>query len=337
MATLSDVAARADVSISAVSRVLSDAPSARVSAATRIRIHAAAAELGYRPNFAGRALKSSRTNVLALIVPDLTNAIFTDLMQGVEDGAHELGYVVLLARSEDTQNRGETLDRLLGEGRVDGVLLQLGETVDTGALDAVLQAGSPTVLINTLQPGFVGSVTLDDMGAARIATEHLIGLGHTRIALINGLSTTFTAQRRLEGFRAALTDSGLEVPAAYVAELGYEPSAGRRALRLLMQLADPPTALLVADVNAAIGVLGEARSLGLRVPQDLSIVAVHDMWLAADLWPPLTTVRMPLYELGRRGVQQLHARLGAGEAAHIRIVDPTPQLIVRESTRKRLA
>jgi LacI family transcriptional regulator len=337
MATLSDVAARAGVSISAVSRVLSNAPSARVSVATRARIHAAATELGYRPNFAGRALKSSRTNVLALIVPDLTNAIFTDLMQGVEDGAHELGYVVLLARSEDMQTRGETLDRLLGEGRVDGVLLQLGDTLDTGALDAVLQAGSPTVLVNTTQPGFVGSVTLDDFGAARIATEHLLALGHKRIALVNGLPTTFTAQQRMAGFRAALADVGLDVPEDYVTELGYEPSAGRRALRLLMQLAEPPTALLVANVNAAIGVLGEARSLGVRVPQELSVVAVHDVWLAQDLWPPLTTVRMPLYELGRRAVRELHARLGGGEVSDVRIADPAPHLIVRESSSTKLA
>ena len=337
MATLSDVAARAGVSISAVSRVLSNAPSARVSAATRSRIHAAATELGYRPNFAGRALKSSRTNVLALIVPDLTNAIFTDLMQGVEDGAHELGYVVLLARSEDMQTRGETLDRLLGEGRVDGVLLQIGDALDTGALDAVLQAGSPIMLVNTTQPDFVGSVTLDDFGAARIAAEHLIELGHRRIALANGLPTTFTARQRLAGFRAALTAAGLDVPADYITELGYEPSAGRQSLGLLMRLAEPPTALLVANVNAAIGVLGEARNLGVRVPQDLSIVAVHDVWLAKDLWPPLTTVRMPLYELGRRAVAELHARLGGGGVSDVRITDPAPELIVRESTSIKLA
>jgi LacI family transcriptional regulator len=337
MATLSDVAARAGVSISAVSRVLSNAPSTRVSAATRARIHAAAAELGYRPNFAGRALRSSRTNVLALLVPDLTNAIFTDLMHGVEDGAHELGYVVLLARSEDMRTRGETLDRLLGEGRVDGVLLQLGDTLDTGALDAVLQAGSPTVLVNTMQPDFVGSVTLDDFGAARTAAEHLIALGHRRIALVNGLPATFTARQRLAGFQAALAEAGIDVPADYITDLGYEPSAGRRALRLLMQLAHPPTALLVANVNAAIGVLGEARSLGIRVPHELSVVGVHDVWLAEDLWPPLTTVRMPLYELGRRGVQELHARLRGGDVSDVRITDPAPQLIVRESTSAKLA
>ncbi|RFA10809.1 LacI family transcriptional regulator [Subtercola boreus] len=341
MATLGDVAALAGVSISAVSRVLSNDASARVSATTRTRITEAAKALNYRPNFAGRALKFSRSNVIALIVPDLTNAVFAELMRGVEDGALERGYVVLLARAEDMQPGGEMIDRLLGEGRVDGVLLQVGDHVAPEALASMLRAANPTVLVNSVHPGFSGSVTLDDIAAGRLATEHLLTLGHTRIALINGLTTTHTAQQRAIGFREALaaasgagTAPGPDAAAdsGPITWHGYEPRAGRAALRELMDAAEPPTAVVVANINAAIGVLGEARVLGIRVPEELSVVAIHDAWTAENTWPPLTTVRMPLYELGRRGVDALYARLHGETIADTVVSDPPPELLVREST-----
>jgi LacI family transcriptional regulator len=331
MATLGDVAALAGVSISAVSRVLSNDASARVSPATRERITDAAKTLNYRPNFAGRALKFSRSNVIALIVPDLTNAVFAELMRGVEEGALERGYVVLLARAEDMQPGGEMIDRLLGEGRVDGVLLQVGDHVAQEALDSMLEAANPTVLVNSVHPGFSGSVTLDDVAAGRLATEHLLGLGHTRIALINGLETTYTAQQRAVGYREALSRASGAAPER-ITWHGYEPRAGRMSLAELMGDAEPPTAVVVANINSAIGVLGEARVLGIRVPEELSVVAVHDAWTAENTWPPLTTVKMPLYELGRHGVDTLYARLHGEAIDDTVVVDPAPELRVREST-----
>lgn len=332
MAKLSDVAARAGVSISAVSRVLSNAPSTRVSNETRERIHEAARDLDYRPNFAGRALKFARTNVIALIVPDLTNAVFTELMRGVEEEAIERGYMVLLARAESMQPGGESIARLIGEGRVDGVLIQVGDTVRPADLQNLLEAKVPAVLINSVHHGHVGSVGLQDDLAARLAVDHLVSLGHRRIGLINGLPQTDTAQRRAMGFAAAMSDAGLPVPPGYVSSLGYEPRAGREALRGMAGLPERPTAILVANVNAALGVLQEARTLQISVPEDLSIVAIHDAWTAENTWPPLTTVRMPLYQLGRQAMTAIYERLNEQRVVDRVVTDPAPEVILREST-----
>jgi len=333
VATLSDVARRAGVSISAVSRVLSNAPEARVSAETRARIKQAAVDLAYRPNFAGRALKFSRTNVIALVVPDLTNAFATELMLGVEDEALERDYMVLLGRSEDLKPGGEMVSRLIGEGRVDGMLVQVADQSSAAEIADLVQAGYPIVFLNSIHTGHRGGVVLDDEAGARLATQHLVGLGHRRIAMVGGLPQSYTAERRLTGFRAAMAVAGLPVPPTAVTRLGYQPGNGREALRALLAQPEPPTGLVVANINAAIGVLSEARSLRLQVPEDLSVISVHDAWTAENTWPPLSTVKMPMYQLGRAGVAGLYDRLHGQEVRDHVVTDPAPQLVLRESTR----
>lgn len=332
MSTLSDVATRAGVSISVVSRVLSNSPSARVSADTRARIHAAATDLEYRPNFAARALKSSRTHVIALVVPDLTNAIFTELMRGVEEEAMARDYMVLLSRAEGIPEAEEAIPRLVGEGRVDGVLVQVGDNMREEDLTVLLSGRVPALLINSTHRGHVGSVALEDDRAARMATEHLIKLGHRRIGLISGLPQSGTAPRRRAGFLAAMEEAGLDVPAQLITALGYEPEEGRAALRQLASLPEPPTAVVVANMNAAYGVLTQARELGLAVPGDLSVVAIHDAWTAANTWPPLTTVKLPLYELGKAALGALLDRISSGTVEDTVVRDPAPELVIREST-----
>jgi LacI family transcriptional regulator len=331
MATLSDVAALAGVSISAVSRVLSNAPSARVSVDTRSRIEEAARTLGYRPNFAARALRFSRSNVVALIVPDLTNAVFSELMRGVEDEATERGYLVLLARAERLQSGDDVLRRLVGEGRVDGVLVQVGDSMSDDDLRPLLDGDAPAVFVNSRREGHVGSVVLPDAAAARLAVEHLVELGHTEIGFINGVPRADTAGRREEGFRAEMERAGLDVRPEWIAALGYEPAQGRAALRRMAENGRMPGAIVVANVNAALGVLLEARVMGIRVPEELSIVAIHDAWPAENTWPPLTCVRMPLYALGRLSMTAMYERLTGGVIDDASVTEP-PVLVRREST-----
>lgn len=331
-ATLSDVAARAGVSISAASRVLANAPSTRVRPETRVRIQEAARELGYRPNFAGRALKLARSNVVAMIVPDLTNAIFTELMRGVEEAAIQHDYVVLLGRSEDMQPGGEMIAKLIGEGRVDGMLVQLAEDAGQEDVDLLVASSAPVVFINSLHGRAHGSVSLPNEAGARLATEHLVALGHRRIGFIGGTASVHTAGEREAGFQAAMAAAGLPVDERHVTGLGYTADQGREALRRIWAQPEHPTAVFVANLNAAIGALAEARALGIRVPEELSIVALHDAWTAENTWPALTTVRMPLYELGRTAIDLLIARLAGNDAGDVRIESPAPELIVREST-----
>jgi LacI family transcriptional regulator len=335
VSTLSDVAALAGVSISAVSRVLSNAPSARVSGATRQRIEDAARELDYHPNFAARALKFSRTNVVALVVPDLTNAIFSELMRGVEEAAADLGYMVLLARAESMQPAAASMAKLVGEGRVDGVLVQVGDNTTTEDLAGILDGRVPAVLINSRREDHVGSVILPDEAGVAVAVEHLVALGHSSIGLVNGLPTTDSAERRRLGFDQAMKTAGLSVNPRFVTSLGYTPEQGRAAMRELGKLGERPTALVVANINAALGLLVEARALGIQVPADLSIVAIHDAWTAANAWPPLTTVRMPLYELGKVSMAAIFERIRSEATPDVVVSDPPPELVLRESTAPR--
>ena len=159
----------------------------------------AASELNYRPNFAGRALKFSRTNVIALVVPDLTNTFVTELMLGVEDEARERDYMVLLGRTEDLKPGGEMISRLIGEGRVDGMLVQAADQSSEVDIQELIEADYPIVFINSVRAGSSSGVVLQDEEGAMLATQHLIDLGHRRIGMIGGLPQSYTAQRRLIG------------------------------------------------------------------------------------------------------------------------------------------
>lgn len=330
--TLTQVAARAGVSVSAVSKVLGGTATIRVSPETRQRILDAAEELRYRPNFAARALRAARTRVIGLVVPDLTNALFTELMHGVEDAAAAEGYTVLLGRLDTDRPQAEVIARLLGEGRVDGLVLQATDGVDPAGLAQLLDPRASVVLINSTAPGRAASVTVDDVGGGRTATEHLIGLGHTRIALAGGLPTSYTAQRRRRGHQEAMRAVGLDPRADHETALGYTADQGRQALRRLVQLDPRPTAVVVANVNAAVGLLAEAHALGIDVPHDLSIVTVLDSWTAENTWPPLTAVRMPFYAMGRTAVGSVIRRISDLPMTDEVVLDPPPELVVRAST-----
>jgi len=332
MATLNDVAAAAGVSVSAVSRVLADSPTARVSDATRGRIKAAAKELGYRPNFAARALKSSVTRVVGLVIPDLTNALFTEVVGGVESTAEAKGYMTLLARAEGIGASESKVSRLIGEGRVDGVILQVDESMSQDEFQRLVDANLPLIFVNSAHRGHAGSVCFDDAAAAELATRHLLDLGHRRIGLVGGLRTTETARRRHEGYVRALGRAGVGPSDELATWTGYQPGQGAEGLRQLMALPEPPSAVVVSNINAALGALAAARQLEIHVPEDLSIISLHDSWTAETTWPPLTTVRLPWAELGAAAVEQLMSRIETGSAEDVVITSPAPRLMLRSST-----
>lgn len=330
MVKLTDVAALAGVSPSAASRVLSGDVTLRVAEATRERVHAAARQLAYVPNHAGRALRTSRTSTIALVVPDVTSAVFAELASGADDEATARGLAIVLGRAERVRDDPGWLRQMLGESRIDGVILQLPDGSDVADLGTMVGRQTRIVIINSPDNGPLSTIVLDDAAGIRVAVDHLHALGHERLGLIGGPSSNATAGRREAGFRSAMAASGLAVDEQGITRLGYTGADGRAAVDLLAQRGPLPTGLVVANLNAALGVLAAIHARELRVPSDVSIVALHDVWYADATWPPITTVRMPLRELGTAAVARVAD--GGRDVTHAIIREPSPMLMVRQST-----
>jgi LacI family transcriptional regulator len=332
MTTLSDVAREAGVSISVASRVLNSDASLRARPDTRERVRKVAAELKYRPNYAARSLRLSQTRTIGLFMPDVTNPIVAEVLQGVDDGANDSDVQVLLGRIERLEHSVEGLRRLIGEGRIDGLLVQLSDGLEVEEFEKVAtESTTPVVLLHSkgTRPG---SVVLDDATGAKVATQHLIDLGHTDIAFLGALPQSQSGARRKQGFLAAMKAADLRVRRGWVTSYGYLPFQGRAAGEAVLSKRVRPTGVVVANINAAAGVMAAAHALGLRIPEDLSVVAIHDTWFADYLFPRLTTVRMPLNELGRQSLEMIIGVLRGQPRRDHMIVDPAPVLQVRDST-----
>ena len=325
MATIQDVAELAGVSVASVSRVVNN--SRAVQPATRERVEWAARELGYVPNEAARSLKLARSKLLACVIPDVTNPFFPELVRGIEDIAIAEGYGTLLCNTDDdSQKEADYLD-LLAQRRIDGLLLipSRDEEPPPG-LTQLVDQGSPVVVIDRFLDGFDGdSIVVDNRRGGILAAEHLIELGHTRIAIINRLPDTSSARLRQEGYEEALASTGLLDRS--LVELGsYTFDFGRDATRRLLTTAgEAPTAILAGSDVLAIAALQVAHELNLDVPRDVSIVGFDRIAMSQLMSPPLTTVEQPIYEMARLAADLLlerakGARTGPGQ---LRTLQPT--------------
>lgn len=335
--TLRDLARQVGVHPSTVSRVLSGDPAARLSQATRARILHLAAATGYRPNRLARSLKIQRTHILGMLIPDITNPFFSGLLRAVEDAAGAAGYNVILCNTDDSGARFEQHLRVLVEGHLDGLLIATARRSDP-PIDGLRARGMPYVLVNRRRDDPDDSwVVSDDRHGVRLAVAHLASLGHRRIAHIAGVAGISTAAARQAAFREAMAEHGLPVDERLVVgDGGFTEAAGERGMaRLLTVLAARrPTALFAANDLAALGAIAAARAAGLRVPEDLSVVGYNDIPLARQIEPRLTTVRVPLYEMGRLAAETLIRRLGGRPGPDEKpehVVLPV-ELVVRGST-----
>ena len=267
MATLSEIARHAGVSVSVVSRVLTGDPTLRTRNETRQRVLQVAKDLNYTANYAGRALRLARSKALALITPGVSSPLFDDLLSGATDAAEEEDYTLLIGRSDRITQGSDTLRRLAGEGRVDGFVLQRSDDLSDQALESLVANDARFVLVTSRTPGRRGSVILDDVAGARLATEHLIALGHTRIALVGGIPSSDIARRREQGYALALHEAGLRRRENLVRRLGYSPEMAAAAIESLVAGVPRPTGVVVANVNGAIGALTALRRLGVDVPE----------------------------------------------------------------------
>jgi LacI family transcriptional regulator, galactose operon repressor len=329
--TLKQLAARAHVHPSTVSRVANHDPELRIAPVTRQRIEALLRETEYRPNGVARGLKLRQTLVLAVVIPDITNPFFAALFRGVEDGASPRGYNVLLCNTDGSPERQRSHLQSLHARRVDGVILASSFLKDP-TVRWLRHQRIPYVLVNRYSDEahdpFVGS---DDLVGGHIATAHLADLGHRRIGHLAGKATVSTGVLRRRGYLAALTERGLPTDPGLVIESGYTEEGGARAAERLLALDDRPTAIFAVTDMTAVGAFGVARRMGLRIPEDVAIVGYNDIPLASRMMPALTTVHVPIHDFGSVAVRLLLEQIETGEPSQRRVIF-NPELIVRGST-----
>lgn len=325
--TITDVAKRAGVSVGTVSHVLSGARS--VAPATRRRVDRAVKELGYRPSFTARSLTRGRTMTIGMVVPDIVNPIFAQLLEGAEDALADRGYAVLFGSSENDLEKERRYLGSFRERQVDGMIVDVATGSDPAAL-AALREEVPVVLVDRLTSGWAGDAVLsaDEFGMG-LAVDHLVRLGHTRVALINGQPDVSGAARRRQGFTQRLAHHGLESP--WVSEGTFTMDSGRQQARAILSSSAMFTAICCGNDVLAMGVLSVLNEQGIDVPGRISVTGYDDIEFAGVVTPSLTTVTQPMRAMGAAAARLLMQRIDEpDEPAHS--VTLKGELIVRGST-----
>ncbi len=332
--TLREIAERAQVHVSTVSRVLRQDEPVDGWSASALRIRAVAAELGYRPNLWAASLRTRRTTTLGAVMPRLTDGVVATIYEGVEEAAREAGYSVLLSSPPDTPEAQHRAIDLLAGRQVDGLLLSSLHSPARGFI-ATLGLTVPAVAVNRHADAGLPSVTGDDHLGGVLAGRHLAECGYRRPGVIGGPAHATTGRDRLAGFTEAAAAAGIPVPPARIAHAGFDVDGGVAAAHRLLAGPDRPDAVFAVSDSIAIGVLGVARDLGLRVPDDLGLVGYNDIPVAAQLPVPLTTVVTPARRIGAESVRLLLEAVGARAGAPPESLRLPVELAVRGSTRAR--
>ncbi|QPP05315.1 LacI family transcriptional regulator [Streptomyces bathyalis] len=329
MTTIKDVAAAAGVSPSTVSRVLNNGP--KVDPALARRVRKAAAQLDYRPSRVAQSLRRQRSHVWMLLVPDVRNPFFTDMVRGVEDAARGAGYALTLCNTDDDVAQERRYLELALNERVSGVILSPASDTRS-AVEHLTAKGIPVVTVDrVLEHDSVDAVLVDNRDGARKATGHLLEAGYRNLACITGPEGQTTAADRLAGFRDAHTDCGVKLRPELIRHGDFRISGGEKAADELLRSPEPPDAVFVANNLMTLGTLDAITAAGLNIPSDIAIVGWDDAPWAPLLRPALTTVAQPTHELGQQTAALLESRI-AGSTAPQRIITLRTHLNVRASS-----
>jgi LacI family transcriptional regulator len=329
-ATIREVASAAGVSIATVSRVLNGRPD--VAPQTREAVLQVVRDHGFATNRSARALSGGRTGLVGVTLPIVHAAYFSYILSGAAEALYEQDMRMVLCPTLHQHEREVTLlDRLM-HGTTDGAVLTLPEETNE-ELRALQRLGYPFVVVDPRESldGGIPAVSAAHASGARAAIEHLLSLGHRRIAAITGPPSWMASAERLNGYRAALSAAGVLPDPRLVASTNFEIAGGEQIAGAMLGLAEPPTAIFGFNDNIAIGALRAARSRGLRVPEELSVVGFDDSEQAAIVTPALTTIRQPLAEMGRMAISLL-LRLLEHQRVETLSVELATKLVVRDST-----
>jgi len=326
--SIKDVAREAGVSHATVSRALRGSP--LISPPTTARVKAMANKMGYSVNAVARSLVTGKTHTIGVVVTSIADPFVGGVTAGIEAFANERGYSTILATCHaDPETEKRMVDSLRERG-VDGILVT-SSRVGAEYSSMATEMRVPIVLLNNQRPGgYPDSVAIDNVGSAQRAVEHLLELGHRRIAYV-GHSLGYASEcDRRQGYQLALNGAGLEIQPAYILQADSTPESGAKAAATLAALTPRPTAIFCYNDITALGVLAYSREQDLRVPQDWSVIGFDDLFLSQHLYPPLTTIRQPMDEMGREAAKLLLGLIAGEEiAADVRMPG---ELIVRQST-----
>jgi len=331
-ATLRDVAAAARVHPATASRALNPGTRLLVSEETARRVTEAAERLGYRPNPVARSLRTRRSHTIGVLIPDLNNPLFPPIVRGLEDRLAKHGYVALIGNTDGDSTRERMVFDQMRARHVDGFVLATA-TLHNPILAEAAEADLPVVLMNRTAQGYpFSSVSVDNEQGERAAVAHLASLGHTRIGHIAGPQEISTGVARLRGFLDAMQSHGLPFDESQiVCASGYSIEEGLRCSRELLAAHPDLTAIAVANDLLAVGCYGAFDDLGIRCPEDMSVIGFNDMPFIDRLRPPLSSVRFPHYKLGTEAAKLLLERIEDAESP-VKILYLAPELVARGST-----
>jgi LacI family transcriptional regulator len=332
-ATLRDVAAAARVHPATASRALNPGTRLLVSEETARRVTEAAERLGYRPNPVARSLRTRRSHTIGVLIPDLNNPLFPPIVRGLEDRLAAHGYVALIGNTDADERRERMVFDQMRARHVDGFVLATATLHNNQVLAEAAEAELPVVLMNRTARGYpFSSVLADSEQGMRAAVTHLASLGHTRIGHIAGPQEISTGVSRLHGFLDGMRSQGLTASDSQIVYAsGYSIEAGLRSCHELLERDGGLTAIAAANDMLAIGCYAAFDELGLRCPEDVSVIGFNDMPFIDRLRPPLSTIRFPHYQLGTEAAKLLLERIEGGDGP-VKILYLAPELVVRGST-----
>jgi LacI family transcriptional regulator, galactose operon repressor len=331
MPTIVEVAKRAGVSIATVSHVIRGTK--RVSREVEERVRVAIRELDYFPNEIARSLKVAQTRMLGMVLPDITNPFFPEIIRGAEDTAFERGYFLVTANTDEQIGRERRIVAALRSYRVAGILLASAPGNDASHILRLIASGVSVVCLDRhVAEVPADAVLLDNVRGARECVRHLIQFGHRNIAIITGHLKTQTAQERLQGYEEALREADITVSGKLILEGDFREESGYQLGTQLLQHSTNATAVFVCNGVMTLGLLKAMEVEGVRCPEDLSLATFDDLTIDRTFHPHLTAVVQPGYEMGARAATILMDRIEgkmAGPPSSLRIV---PTLVIRESS-----
>lgn len=321
--TMRQIAERAGVSIGTVSHVINQ--TAVVRTKLRERVLEAIRRMGYQPSALAQGLRRNRTNMLGMVIPDITNPFFPGVVRGVEDVAYKRSFRVILCNADNDPAKEESYVRELRSYHIAGLLIIPAAGADiAGQLRAYASASVPVVCIDRVPDGWKGdAVLVANAEGAYLATRHLIQMGHKRLAVIAGPLKLTNAAERLKGFTRALKEARIEIEQEFVQEAHFDTASGYQAALRLLRMLPRPTAIFACNDLMAFGVLQAARELGLRCPEDLSIAGFDSLEFTKFTDPSLTTVYQPGYQLGATAARLLMQRIDGLRSAAKKVILPT--------------